>query len=400
MINTLYINLPFILFSLLQLLHQFIYRRCILSLLLVLLTIANRAPVWGYETNHIVKPNANFETTASNGACLTYSDSKLAINCNPAIFPMHKTEAFNALLIGKAEGPSVSTARTLIFEDVTKEFLENLFKRNNFTSWSMDSNLTFYTPYFVLAYSPYYILTDILIFNPAFPQISLLLVQRNTLRITSGEKVNSLFKLKTNDITLSVGSTLSLYNEKYLNKSFGLLDLAVNGTKDILRFEKRKGIELDLGLLLKNETKYLPNIGLVFKNLGINNNWNSGDSNTTSNLNASSKLIVKDQFETTTHLGLGYNWITKMGLIDLGLNLPFKNIFSGYLSETASMSFKYSMGFFSFYASASKYADTLGLLFASSSSSIGILYSYEKEIRNYNINRDDAIYLSLSFTIH
>ncbi|MBF0300903.1 MAG: hypothetical protein HQK51_19500 [Oligoflexia bacterium] len=384
-------------------------------MLLIQLVATN---LWAYETTHIIKPNANFETMATNNGCLTFLDSKLAVNSNPAIFPYVIREEFLFVALGKISGQAVTATKKLLFDDIDANFLKDLFSNKSFLSWTADTSFNFFTPYFVLSYSPYFLYSDILIYNPALPKIAIQLMERKTLRLTSGidltkylgQKYDLSNKFFFREFNLSIGTTLSFFSEKYMNKYFSLIELLLNDTKDIIKFEKYSGVMADIGMTLENKKRYWsPVFSFVYKNIGskyedqVNRNNTISYQPPLSSYTAQkdlNQLHTSNEFDNMSIIGLGYNFKTPVGALNFGLTTSFLKFFHHHINDSESLAAKYSLGLFSAYTSYSRYAQTAGLLFSSKNLSIGILYSSEKEIKNYNISRDNAIYLNLDLKIY
>lgn len=347
--------------------------------------------LYAYETTHLLKPAATFEQLASGSACLTYFDSENSVICNPAIFAFNRPEKLEVSLLGKTGGAGIDLSKDIIFKDITEDTLRKLFEENNFISWTGNGEFSFKNSYFTLSYAPYFILIDALVFNPALPRVSLILMERQYLALSTGIDLTKL--LKSEDVAkISIGTRVHYNSDRYFRGSFTLLDLAVNRVDEVITFEKHKGVQSDLGVAFDFESDYIPSLSIAAKNLFSKYEVKQSE------LEDFFLLQTQTQFETYTQLGLGKQIYTKIGRFDIGLLVNFSELFQRYI-DTTTLSLKYSFSLFSIYASTSEYAQTLGLNFKGPSSEIGILYSYERELKNFNLDRDNAIYLNMALNL-
>lgn len=341
---------------------------------------------FAYEVQHFIKPGGNFETMASQNTCTNFKDSPEAISCNPALFPTVKTKQIGAFAIGKSDGDSVENTKTILFSNIDRTFLENLFERDNFNSFSFNSGLDFYNPYFYLSYNPYFLLADFLVFNPAFPEISLILIKRSDIRISYGMEFGEKI---SDDINFSIGATLDYYNEDFLNTNFTLASLAINNAGDLVALDNKEGITADLGFYFSHKNYwFIPEFSLVFKNINSPRKVDSNDV-LSERLLESTELI-----DPYSLIGIGKSVKTDFGYFEANLKFSHLNYFEIY-NESPAIGLKHSYGIISSYFTASEYFQTIGLKFKSDSSSVGILYAYEKEIRNFNVPREHSIYINL-----
>jgi hypothetical protein len=337
----------------------------------------------------MVKPFGNFDTTAMGNACSTLKDSREAISCNSALFPFNNSKLVSAYIVSSTDGSSVENTQKLVFKKVEQEFLRELFNEDNYLNFSMNSNIEFFTPYFALSYSPYYVLADILVSNPAFPEISVNLLRRSSLKLTSG--VNLSEKLGISWININAGGSLIHYRDKYSNSTFSLISLSSYDMDELIPFETKSPTVADVGTFFEVPTlKYLPQFSLQVKNLGSNHKIDK--------VKKESKRDIQTSYllENYSTVGLGYNFSLSYGQFFTGVDLPFYGVFEKP-NDYYSMGFKYSLNLFSAYASVAKYFETFGLKFATSNTAIGILYSHEKPIKGYNMRAANSVYLSLEF---
>ena len=354
-----------------------------INLFIILVSFSSEA----YEVNHLIRPFSNFETAATNNTCSTLKNSRLAIACNPALFANSKYKQLGAHFITKSEGKSIENTKELLFTKIQEPFLKKLFTNNSFSSFTLNSNIEFYNPQFLLSYSPYYLIADFLIINPVFPEVAMVLKKRSTLKITRGDDLSRLLKLKK--VTWQVGASLSYFTEKSTNTSFPLIDLGLVPVETLVNLKKHSGIMADIGSFIElKDFLYFPQLSIQIRNLGASHHTDG------SRINSHRLLELREIEETYSSVGIGENLNTRFGLFYAGLELPFIGIFQQN-RQTISASGRFSLGYFNTYEGFSSYSQTAGFLVSSPNSSIGILYGHEKEIKNYNVESDHVVYLGL-----
>lgn len=343
------------------------------------------------ESTHQVRPNGSFETAVLNSSCSTMLGTSSASRCNSALFPYNDTQAMEFVIIGKAEGDSINNGYDLIFKPITEDLVRKLFREENFNSFTFNSDLVFKTKWFELSYSPYYLLADIYLFNPVFPEVAINAVNQETLRLTSGVEIAKSKIL--NGTSLSVGSSLFYYSHKYENTIFSLYELSFKKPEELINFKTTNGIAADLGLFLKNETIYVPNIALQAKNnftkIKKNNFY----------VRSSVRLQSLYLFETYTQLALGKGIDTFLGKFDFNVELPFSSYFKEADYNQLTLGSRYNLGLFSFLFSINQFYQNIGLKFDSQNFNIGVTYSKEKDIGKIQKTYEDTVYTGIEVNL-
>jgi hypothetical protein len=346
-----------------------------------------------YEVSHVQKPFSNFETTALNNACSNLKFSRYAVHCNPALFPFLKMKRnFLMSIHGKSDNSGIQNAKKYLFDDISQSDLEKLFNQDNFNSFTFNSSLSFYTEFFVLSYSPYYIVADVLVNNPSFPIISLLLVDRSTLSLSYGIPIVG--DPDSDDFFISLGAQVSYYSEKYLNSVFSAADLTGNSFKDKLNFQKEKRAVGNIGGFVEwKEMSFLPSISFNIRNLGETREVDE------SRINSVSRIELSQMLEGVSEIGLGYNFYTFLGGLYFGSTLPFSGVFNESQFEFASVGIRHSLGMFSTYLSIGQYFDSLAFKLSSKSTSVALVFAREQEIFEFNKTKEKAVYFNMEIGI-
>ncbi len=359
-------------------------------LLLFLLVLLSHS-INAIETTHLIHPGSTFITTVTGRSCSTFVVSRDAINCNPALFTHFKSSGVQFSLIGKAEGDSIETGKRLVLEPITEDQIRKLFQKNSFNSFSFNSNIGFFNPLFKLSYSPYLILGDILILNPAFPEVSLNLIKRSVLTLSSGGDFSGIFG--SNDVEFNIGQNINFYSEISANNKFTLYDLSTTNPDKLVTFQKKKGVTLDLGTELVLKNFYELKISSQLKNLFAKDKINKTYSI------SSTRLQNLYLFEPYAQLGIGKNITTQYGRFEMNIENYFAEYYKEYDPVMTSIGLNYTLGLFSFLGSASKNYQSLGMHFLSQNFDVGIAYILEKNIGKYQSNPEKSVFLGVDINL-
>ncbi len=356
------------------------YIKSVLLILLFSITLLNATQVY-----HQLKPGSDFYHLATLGACSTQINTNTSMSCNPALSVDGETSGLHIGMVGKADGDSIDNGKSLIFDPINETLLRKLFAEDSYNSFSMNSQLTFRTPYFTLEYSPYYLVADIFLFNPAFASMSVNIINRETLRLASASELKP--KMLTID-KIKFGGILNYYKNVRSNSNLNLVDLGTTDPEDLIIFNTHRGISADLGLILLNTYSFLPDLSFVVKNAG------APDESTNSLATNSEYLFPVMNVETHSTLGIGKNLNSFLGEIHAEVLLPFERYYQAIYTDYISYSLKYSLGLMQFIAAGSEYHYSFGMNFKSSTADVGIAFTKEKDLGNYADNFKDSIYIS------
>lgn len=355
------------------------------------LFIAGLTELHAIEVTHVVNPGGNFLTTATARSCSTYSVDRDSLSCNPALYALSDTKGLQLSIVGKAEGRSIDTGKKLIFEPISEALIKDLFTKGSYNSFSFNTNISFFTPYFKLSYSPYFALADIMIFNPAFPEVSLALTNRSTLSLTSGFSLNPLFG--TSSVDSNFGYVVSFYNQTVSQTRFSLFDLSTTKPEELIKFTDKKGVTADIGTMFEFKTLYSLKLSAQVKNIGTNYKLNKDRAN------SAFYLEHKYIFETYSQAGIGKNFQTRWGGLNFNIEGFFEDYFQSFDVSRTVASFRYDLGLFSILSAFSKNYKTFGMHFLSQNFDVGVTYITEKNIGKSQQNTDKAVYLGIDFNL-
>lgn len=315
-----------------------------------------------------------------------------ASKCNPALFPYSNGQGISLSVVGKSDGESIDIGRELIFDPITEPLIRKLFEEKNYNSFTFNGNISFKTSLFELTYIPYYLMADLFIFNPAFPEISIHLVSREVLQLTSGIELKK-FSLDGNEFELSVGANLFYYEHSYENTVFTLFDLGFRRPEELISFKSHYGVSGDLGWLLSNKNLYIPDFSLQLKN--IESEVERSESRARSAYEQESKYL----FETYSSVGLGKKFETYFGGIGLNLEQQFVGYFEEFTIKDLMLGAHYDLKLFSIFLGVSKQYKNIGMQFKSSTFNVGVSYVGESDTNRASAKSESSVYTGIDINL-
>lgn len=358
---------------------------------LIINIIVTPLNLFAIEATHLLHPGATFVTTASGRSCSTFTVTRDTLSCNPALFAHFKSSGIQFSMTGKAEGDSIETGKKLILEPITEAEIRNLFQKNPYNSFGFNSNISFFNPLFKLSYSPYFLLGDISIYNPAFPEITTNLLKRSTLSFSSGGDISEIFGNK--DIEVNFGYVASFYSQIKSNNQFTLFDLASKKPDTLIPFQKSKGLTIDIGSLILFKELYELKISSQIKNIM------SKEKIDVQFANSSTRLQNLYLLETYSLLGIGKSFKSSYGQIEFNIENFFSNYYTSYDFYRTSLGLNYSLGLFSVISSIGKYYQSTGLHFLSENFNVGLTFTRENNIGNYQYKKENSVYLGMDINL-
>lgn len=357
----------------------------LISKLFILSIFSTKA--FSYEVSHLLKPYGNNQTMISQNVCMSSGMSAYYdLNCSPALFTKAKDAGVFIYFAGKAEGRSIDTGKELILEKITANRLRALFENANYNTFTFSAGLEFLTPYFKVFYSPYYLVADSFIGNPAFPEVALGLANQKTLGVTSGVDFNTPALVAPLFNKLYIGGTFSYYARTMANTSLTIADLSLRPEGELIQFHDTRGVALDIGMHLENTpNNYL--FGVVMKN--IFDQYQVDEQL----LNSSNRIEYTYIWGPYAYIYWGKKFESDLGELAIGSRIYYDGYFQYSDYEKSALFASFDLGFFTMLGSYSKYHRGAGLLFNSRSYAVGVNYFAEKDIYNYDIEEERSAYL-------
>ncbi|MDA8791700.1 hypothetical protein N9N67_00570 [Bacteriovoracaceae bacterium] len=361
-------------------------------MLLVLLLLLSFDNAFGYETIHLIKPNSSFESLSLNSACTVNYIGQTSYQCNPALQHKYKEKGvLNFLALGKAEGDAIDNTQNIFFEKIEENKLREILEQENFNSFSSYTEISLINKYFALNYSPNYIMSNLLVFNPAILKANVNYSNFSTLSLTSSKEV-----FTNPNFSFTLGASVRYISGNRLIQSFDSLDFNDNDSaQKLFEQESFNNLQSDIGLLGEFSSPFIPNWSIVAKNFG-------------SNYQQKSDLINDDEsleslYHYSSYLKLGFGKSYNINYGDIGVEvsspLPHKDHMDFIFEDYIVYSVFYNIEYLTLMASYNDYIQTMAINFGNEFSKIGLVFSNEREIIGFNIEDQQStyIYFSLAF---
>ncbi len=319
-------------------------------------------------------------------------ENKFSTSCNMALFPYSDNSGIYISTIGKSDGDSIENGRDLIFDPITEDLIKRLFQETNFNSFTFNSDVSLKNQLFEISYSPYYLLADLYLFNPAFPEISLNLINRETLSLSSG-----LFLLgdkeNPHDFKLTLGSKVFYFRQESANTLFSLFDLSFNQPEELIQLKNTYGVAADLSFFLDIPYDLIPNISMQLKNIG------SKTKDEEALVQSATRLAPRFLFETYATIGLGKTFKTQYGSFSYNIEHFIESYFEGFDINDTTIGGYYSLRLVSLFLGIGKFYQNIGLSFDSENFNVGISYSREKDIKDFQNRFEKSAYIGLTISL-
>jgi hypothetical protein len=162
--------------------------------------------------------------------------------CNPA-FADEVKQGFlmGRLYVGNGY-TALNTANQMIFQPMSREFLQNLFQNQNVTSFEGNASLVFATQNFSASFSPYRVQYFSEVHNPNYPVIAIQAAVERELEFEGGTSLGG-FAKELKDF--SIGAKLRLLDRNYVSGSFAMAQTLTDNPQSLLPVKEQYAAYLD-----------------------------------------------------------------------------------------------------------------------------------------------------------
>jgi hypothetical protein len=334
---------------------------------------------WGIGVYHEHRPFSTFESLSATSFC-AIDTIQAPFTCAPGLYGKKSRQNVSFNINLKADGDAVDNGQKLLLEEIDESTLRGIFEGENFNSFTFDSRIEFNTPYMSIYYSPYYLVADSLLQNPALPELSLFLAKKSDLGVASSYDPWSL---------VSLGARAGYQTIKSARSQLSLLDIATNDVDRLVKFESVYSPSVDLSASFWGTDFHplLPYVTLQAKNLF------SGHGLKRRNLEGADYLEPFTLFEKHYQLTIGRIFLTDIGTLKIGVN-GFADAEEKVYDDFASLGVGYDLNKFSLNITGAKFRKSLGFVFKSRVMDIGLVYTNERELGELQTKYTDSVYLS------
>jgi hypothetical protein len=355
------------------------------ALLLLFFTLqsAFAAPVL-----HLIRPDSTFAQITTLDACMLMRGHSDAGSCNPALYKTEKKQGIGFGLATISDGDSVEVGKKLIFKPIEEEFLRELFEEKSFNTWGANTSIDFKTSLFHLYYDPVTVTADVLVLNPAFPEVSMALVKSKRVGVTMAHEL-----LSSDEQALSIGVNAFHYQRKEYLDSFSLVDLTSSDVDELIKFKTRSGSAADVGLAYQNQSSWVPDVSFLVKNL--NSDFKTNDSRLESERYLWPVLV----YETHSRLAVGKTISTEYGALGFEVNAPFKGVYEDFYNEFLTLGAHYHMRSLEWLVGLAKYQQTTGFRFSAKSVAVGVFYARTRPLGDFRKDVENSAGVQLGVSL-
>lgn len=332
---------------------------------------------------HSLLPSDSDFSVQTQYACGTYLLQPSPHWCNPALFAFADDATIKADLAISADQDAYDTTNRFLNQPITKAFVEDLFKKKDFQSFSGLARLEALSPYLSFSYVPMYVVGAYQIFNPNLPEVSAAAARESQARVTSGRRI-----VEFSGWSLYGGASLFLFDRKVYYVHANALELAVKDIGQFVETDHQTGVNADAGLFLKPNADGLPSFSLVGENLFLAQRRPIDNDRI---------LDLDPQFRRRMRVETGYTLVHATGTYFLGAQAPFWDAFREFDRYGASLAFAYGIGRLRAFTSFSPLMATFGFIFMSTFYHVGIEYTDDKQDNSLELQRHKDVYLFASF---
>lgn len=225
--------------------------RKLIALVALISTIALSGPgAWAAPTGHAFNDvPSRFKTsdlTAGSRALGEICHSRATMPDGTVCSPAFLGEEISSGLMGRiyvGNGyTAISTANQMVFEPLSKEFLQDLFKRGNVNSLELHAGLSFWTRHFSASFSPYRVQYLSEIHNPNFPVLAAHASVERTMNFGTGFQGDSIAPWLKH---FHFGGRVRILQRQFVHGSISLFQAFTDDLGNLLPVTTQRALYLD-----------------------------------------------------------------------------------------------------------------------------------------------------------
>ena len=327
---------------------------------LVLQSTAALAVPTDYAFTHVPSRFQTRELTASSRAlgetCLSRGTMPDGTICNPAFLSeLSESPLLGRLYLGNGYA-ALSTANNFIYQPLSKEFLQELFTRQNVTSLEAHAGLSFSSRYFSAEFSPYRVQYTHEVHNPNNAVIAIHAAVEKSFALSAGLPLSALDGALDG---FSFGAKLRVLSRDFVHGRFSMFEVAASEeARSLLPMKSQTAVFVDPSVAWTSEGPWKKRVSFGFSNLG--------------------RVWPRDPlYPEPADLGFGLGLEPPVGFGSLKLGIDFAELLHG---ESAMGRFRsglsYRFGIVEAMAGYNQSATTVGLQFGFQLIRVGIVYEF------------------------
>ena len=326
-----------------------------------------------------------FESYQSQRNCYGIYASAARILCLPADYLIKDGEVKLAIML-KAEEESYKIYSKFSTKDIDQDFLNRLFKDNNFQFASGSAKIQAIYRMTSVTFTPLNFAGAFKLINPSLPEIHVGGFSQRVLRVTQ----NFYFKnmVKGSDLFLAPSGYVA--DRNFFRSDFDALDAIVIKPKVLVKKRRERHSDVDGSMAWYWRREWLPSLALRFENILSKDSCDSCET---------AFVDVEHDFLRKTRL-MASSYVTHpVGKSVLAAGFPFAGIFRDHDPLERSVTYIFQLSQLNSFFSFSPLIYSFGFIFTSDLYRIGLQYSDEKQDNSIELERHKRTNVFASFSI-
>lgn len=335
------------------------------------------------QVRHLFDYTTSQFSLQSQGACGSIAFFSDIARCNPALQRKIEANSGSVELTGLVDEATFNSLWKAVSEPLSAKEAQTLFEKYSFATFSGYARFATSSRWIGFEFIPGSLLGAYRIANPSLPVLQVAGVSKTAF--------SSTFSYGTKDysresfLDLSIGMRLKIENLSFINADIDALTSSTQTNKNVIKKEKKKKADADVGIYLGLNSVWAPDVGLICKNCF--NGKNEAEQIGSLQVSKVEAKSVQGHASWEFFPGLGTFWLTG--------TVGWMELFKGVDFIASGGALGYRVGSFSATASYSPARSGWGFIAQRGVYSIGMQYALEKQPANFQIEREQKLYLTL-----
>ena len=335
------------------------------------------------QVRHLFDYTTSQFSLESQGACGSLAFFADISRCNPALQRKIESNSGSIEMTGLADEATFNSLWRAVSEPLSEKEAQALFEKYSFATFSGYVRFATSSKWLGFEFIPGSLLGAYRIANPSLPLLQIAGISKSVF--------SSTFSYGTKDFSresildFSLGLRLKMESLSLMNANIDALSTSSQTDKNVIKKERKKKLDADVGAYLGFDSIWMPDLGFVCKNC-----LKGEDVIEVPGILQVSKVESKHILGHATwefFPGLGALWLSTL--------LSWDGIFRNLDLISSGGALGYRVGSFSATASYSPARSGWGFIAQRGFYSIGMQYALEKQPANFQIEREQKLYLTL-----
>jgi hypothetical protein len=318
-------------------------------------------------------------------ACYALYGTTTRIVCLPGDFLIKDGDAKFSLL-SKVDEESYKIYQRFNTRNLDQEFLDRLFKVNNFQLVSASAKAQVVYGMTEVTLTPMNMAGAFKLINPSLPEVHMVAMTQQVARITK----NFYFKQAISATDFYVAPSLYYAKRRLISSDFDILDTLAKKPSSLIEKRDERHFDVDLGFGAFVRREWWPSLTLRTENLLSDAKCRDCSLHF---------LELTDGRLQSSRATLSSYVAHPIGKSVLTASVPFSGVFSALSRDGATISYLYQLSTLGSFFAISPYSRSFGFQFSGELGKIGIQYSNEKQDNSIEIERQKRTNVFATLTL-